>query len=300
MLAREQRRQMGDVGVVAQRYQLVLFGNAQKLELQSWQPETARTVHQNFAWKPATWYRLKLRVDKDGSSVRARGKAWLASDPEPEAWMLERVDPHPQPAWQPGPVRGRHGRGLDRQRDGHRERRRDAPRRRPRPGPRPERAALFEYDRGARPRRPGDGRRPRGTASGPRHQLCGTDGGRTAAYVVAPEGKGQSRPAVLFVHWFEPQEKDSNRTQFLRAGLGAGPARRGVAAGRHHVVRPRVVPRARLREGLRPLGRAGAGAAARARRAARASRRRPVRASRTSGTTSGPCTAPSWPASTRA
>ena len=40
----ENRRQMGDVGIVAQRYELVLFGNHQRLELQPWQPEVQRTV----------------------------------------------------------------------------------------------------------------------------------------------------------------------------------------------------------------------------------------------------------------
>jgi outer membrane protein assembly factor BamB len=42
--ATEKRRQMGDGGIVAQRYSLILFGNHQRLELESWQPETARTV----------------------------------------------------------------------------------------------------------------------------------------------------------------------------------------------------------------------------------------------------------------
>ena len=40
----ERRRQLGDVGIVAQRYELVLFGSHQRLELQPWQPETERTV----------------------------------------------------------------------------------------------------------------------------------------------------------------------------------------------------------------------------------------------------------------
>ena len=40
----ERRRQMSDIGIVAQRYELVLFGNHQRLELQPWQPETQRTV----------------------------------------------------------------------------------------------------------------------------------------------------------------------------------------------------------------------------------------------------------------
>ena len=45
--AMERRRQMGDVGIVAQRYELVLFGNHQRLELQPWQPETQRTVQRS-------------------------------------------------------------------------------------------------------------------------------------------------------------------------------------------------------------------------------------------------------------
>ena len=91
--ATEKRRQMGDAGVVAQRYSLTLFGNSQKLELESWQPETARTVRTPFTWKADTWYRLKLQVENmpDGK-VRARGKAWPASDPEPSSWTLEKVD----------------------------------------------------------------------------------------------------------------------------------------------------------------------------------------------------------------
>ena len=92
--ATERRRQMGDGGVVAQRNQLVLFGNHQRLELQPWQPETERTVAVPFAWKKDTWYRLKLRVENlpDGS-VKAQGKAWAVGEPEPDKWMIEKVDP---------------------------------------------------------------------------------------------------------------------------------------------------------------------------------------------------------------
>ncbi|HZS09082.1 MAG TPA: PQQ-binding-like beta-propeller repeat protein [Blastocatellia bacterium] len=92
--ATEKRRQIGDAGVVAQRYELVLSGNNQRLELQSWQIEPTRTARIPFKWKADTWYHLKLRVENmpDGK-VRARGKVWLASETEPEAWMIERVDP---------------------------------------------------------------------------------------------------------------------------------------------------------------------------------------------------------------
>ena len=68
------RRQMADVGLTAQRYTLTMFGNTQQLKLEPWEPEIVRTVTVPFAWKPDTWYHLKLRVDNtpDGM-VRGRG-----------------------------------------------------------------------------------------------------------------------------------------------------------------------------------------------------------------------------------
>jgi outer membrane protein assembly factor BamB len=92
--ASEARRQMGDVGITAQRYSLVLYGTSQKLKLEPWEPETARTVSVSFQWKANTWYRLKLRVqNQPDGSVRAQGKAWPAGEPEPAAWMIDRIDP---------------------------------------------------------------------------------------------------------------------------------------------------------------------------------------------------------------
>ena len=97
------RRQRGDAGVIAQRYVLSLTGNHQTLNLEPWQPETARSVLKPFAWKPDTWYRLKLEVTNlaDGKT-RARGKAWAVGEAEPAAWMIERVDPIPNRQGAPG------------------------------------------------------------------------------------------------------------------------------------------------------------------------------------------------------
>jgi len=94
VMGQERRRQMGDAGIVAQRYQLVLFGNHQRLELQPWQAEKERTVAAKFPWKKDTWYRLKLRVENlpDGQ-VKAQGKAWAVGEPEPAEWLVERIDP---------------------------------------------------------------------------------------------------------------------------------------------------------------------------------------------------------------
>ena len=92
--SKEVRRQIADVGIVAQRYELVLFGNHQRLELQPWQPETQRTVKKEFPWQKDTWYVMKLEVQNlDAGRVRARGKVWPKGQQEPGAWTIERIDP---------------------------------------------------------------------------------------------------------------------------------------------------------------------------------------------------------------
>jgi outer membrane protein assembly factor BamB len=92
--ALERRRQIGDVGVVAQRYELVLFGSHQRLELQPWQPEVARTQRVEYKWEKDKWYTMKLEVQNlDKGRVRARGKVWPKGEPEPSAWTIERIDP---------------------------------------------------------------------------------------------------------------------------------------------------------------------------------------------------------------
>jgi len=99
----EKRRQMGDAGIIAQRYTLVAFGNNQRLEMNSWQPETTRAASAPYEWKPNTWYHLKLRVENtaDGKT-RIRGKAWPTSGPEPAQWLIDKIDPLPNKQGSPG------------------------------------------------------------------------------------------------------------------------------------------------------------------------------------------------------
>ena len=92
--ALERRRQMGDIGVVAQRYELVLFGNHQRLDLQPWQPETARTVK-----RAAQVGKGHLVHDQARGAVARRRQGPRAREGLAEgsaragAWTIERVDP---------------------------------------------------------------------------------------------------------------------------------------------------------------------------------------------------------------
>jgi len=103
MRSTEKRRQQGDIGVIAQRYVFVLFGNSQKVELQPWQPNVEMTKSAPFAWKGDTWYRVKLEVQnqKDGT-VRARAKAWPRGEAEPAAWLVETIDKQGHKMGSPG------------------------------------------------------------------------------------------------------------------------------------------------------------------------------------------------------
>jgi outer membrane protein assembly factor BamB len=88
VLSEGNRRKMSEVGVINQRYQVILKGNAQELEVNSNQERLKVAVP--FKWAPNTWYHLKARVDvaADGAGV-VRGKAWKRGEPEPEKWTIE-------------------------------------------------------------------------------------------------------------------------------------------------------------------------------------------------------------------
>lgn len=82
------RRKMSEVGVINQRYIVVLKGNYQQIEVNSNQERLKVTAP--FPISPNTWYRVKARVDlaADGSGT-VRAKAWKKGDAEPDAWTIE-------------------------------------------------------------------------------------------------------------------------------------------------------------------------------------------------------------------
>ena len=87
------RRTLSSPGVVNQRYQFVLKGNYQELEVSSNMEHFKQSA--KFRWKAGIWYTLKTRVDlQDDGSAIVRGKVWPRDEPEPEAWTLEATDPH--------------------------------------------------------------------------------------------------------------------------------------------------------------------------------------------------------------
>jgi outer membrane protein assembly factor BamB len=84
-----------DMGIVANRYSLILWGNTQQLRLTSWDaiPRVDKSI--GFAWKEKVWYRMKLTVDVTDGKALIRGKVWQRDEPEPDHWTVEFTDPVP-------------------------------------------------------------------------------------------------------------------------------------------------------------------------------------------------------------
>ncbi len=82
------RRLMSAVGLVNQRYRIILKGNQRVLEVVSNQERLKESVR--FDMTPGTWYRLRTQVSvgPDGTTT-IRAKAWPRDTEEPAAWTLE-------------------------------------------------------------------------------------------------------------------------------------------------------------------------------------------------------------------
>jgi outer membrane protein assembly factor BamB len=90
-----------DVGVVANRYCLTLWGNTQQLRLTSWDaiPRVDKSI--GFAWKEKTWYRMRLTVSVQDGKALVQGKVWPRDEKEPESWTVEFTDPVPTTSGSP-------------------------------------------------------------------------------------------------------------------------------------------------------------------------------------------------------
>jgi outer membrane protein assembly factor BamB len=95
-------RRRSDGGVVASGYILELMGNHQRLELRTWESMLRIDQKVAFPWEVDRWYTMKLRVDAEAEQATVRGKVWPKGEPEPAAWNVEAVDPHPIEVGSPG------------------------------------------------------------------------------------------------------------------------------------------------------------------------------------------------------
>ncbi len=95
------RRGMGEMGLINQRYIVRLKGNEDKIEVNS-NVERLR-VSAPVTLAPKVWYRLKTRVDlsPDGTAT-VRAKVWKRGEPEPGDWTIEVKHPNGHASGVPG------------------------------------------------------------------------------------------------------------------------------------------------------------------------------------------------------
>lgn len=102
----QRNKKQGDVGVIGQRYRLDLMGATQEMKIGSWIAHEKKFHRVPFAWKPNTWYTLKLKAsvtEKDGQKhFSLHGKCWPRDSKEPEAWTISWDDNPPNEVGSPG------------------------------------------------------------------------------------------------------------------------------------------------------------------------------------------------------
>ena len=93
---------MSDVGLINQRYMIVLLGTSQRILITS----NAELFQKSepFKWEPSKWYTLKtdVRIDPESKKGTVRGKVWEKGTPEPEAWTITATLKTPNESGTPG------------------------------------------------------------------------------------------------------------------------------------------------------------------------------------------------------
>ncbi len=95
-------KDLPDMGLVAHRYRLVLWGNKQQLRLDHWDAMPRVAVGIPYKIEPDVWYRMKLKANPEGKKCRLYGKVWPRDQKEPAKWDIEFVDPNPDVNGAPG------------------------------------------------------------------------------------------------------------------------------------------------------------------------------------------------------
>ena len=102
VMMREEKRRLPSIGIIANRYDLIMKGNVGKLSVQSWAPHLRMAKEIRFRSDPDVWYTMKLNVDIRDDGAHVRGKVWKRGEAEPDAWTIEALDPHPNQNGSPG------------------------------------------------------------------------------------------------------------------------------------------------------------------------------------------------------
>lgn len=95
MLATQVRGQVGDMGVVANRYSFFLQGEPRQLRVVSWGGLLRLDRSTTMNWEHDCWYTLKMMVKQQEDTALVLCKIWKRDESEPEDWTFEVEDRSP-------------------------------------------------------------------------------------------------------------------------------------------------------------------------------------------------------------
>ena len=102
LLGTKPKRNLPDMGLIANRYTLEMQGNHQRLQVLSWRSDLRMAKWVDFKWEPNVWYTMKMTVDIVDDTAHVKGKVWAKDEPEPEEWTIIVEDPLPNREGSPG------------------------------------------------------------------------------------------------------------------------------------------------------------------------------------------------------
>ena len=102
LLGTKPKRNMPDMGLIANRYTLEMQGNHQRLQVLSWRSDLRMAKWIDFKWEPNVWYTMKMTVDIVDDTAHVKGKVWVRGEREPEEWTIIVEDPLPNREGSPG------------------------------------------------------------------------------------------------------------------------------------------------------------------------------------------------------
>ena len=102
LLGTKPKRNLPDMGLIANRYTLEMQGNHQRLQVLSWRSDLRMAKWVDFKWEPNVWYTMKMTVNIVEDTAHVKGKVWLKDEPEPDEWTITVEDPLPNREGSPG------------------------------------------------------------------------------------------------------------------------------------------------------------------------------------------------------
>ena len=96
------KRNLPDMGLIANRYTLEMQGNHQRLQVLSWRSDLRMAKWVDLKWEPNVWYTMKMTVEVVSDKAVVRGKVWQRGTSEPDEWTITVEDPLPNREGSPG------------------------------------------------------------------------------------------------------------------------------------------------------------------------------------------------------